>query len=83
MVLVGIPFQDQTSLSRAYVAEFGVDWPQLVDPGSRTALAYGVYGVPETFVIGRDGRVAYKAIGPISYERLTQEITRLLPGGSP
>jgi cytochrome c biogenesis protein CcmG, thiol:disulfide interchange protein DsbE len=82
MVLLGIAFQDQPSSSRAYVAELGGDWPQLTDPGSRTALAYGVYGVPETFVIGPDGRVAYKAIGPISYERLSQQITRLLPEAS-
>lgn len=79
MVLIGVAFEDRPSASRAYLAELGGDWPQLSDPGSRTALSYGVYGVPETFVIGPDGRVAFKQIGPVGYERLSQEITRLLP----
>lgn len=82
MVLLGVAFQDRPSASRAYLAEFGGDWPQLSDPGSRTALAYGVYGVPETFVIGADGRVAFKQIGPVSYDRLSEQITALLPGSS-
>jgi cytochrome c biogenesis protein CcmG/thiol:disulfide interchange protein DsbE len=79
VVLLGVAFQDRPSASRGYLAEFGGDWPQLADPGSRTALAYGVYGVPETFVLGPDGRVAYKQIGPVSYERLSEQITALLP----
>ncbi|HEY3210040.1 MAG TPA: TlpA disulfide reductase family protein [Actinomycetota bacterium] len=79
MVLLGVAFQDRPSASRAYLAELGGDWPQLSDPSSRTALAYGVYGVPETFVIGPDGRVAFKQIGAVSYDRLSEQITSLLP----
>ena len=82
VVLAGVAFQDRPSASRAYLADFKGDWPQLSDPGSRTALAYGVYGVPETFVIGPDGRVAYKQIGPVGYDRLSEEITSLLPESS-
>ena len=59
-----------------------VDWPVVADPGSRTALAYGVYGIPETFVIGPDGRVTAKHVGPVTYDQLVREITRVLPGGS-
>jgi cytochrome c biogenesis protein CcmG, thiol:disulfide interchange protein DsbE len=83
VVLMGVAFQDRESSSRAFIAELGGDWPQLSDPGSRTALAFGVYGVPETFVIGPDGRVAFKQIGPVGYERLSEEITKLLPESSP
>lgn len=82
MVLIGVAFQDRPSASRAYIAELGGGWPQLSDPSSRTALAYGVYGIPETFVIGPDGRVAFKQIGRVRYDRLSQEITRLLPESS-
>jgi cytochrome c biogenesis protein CcmG/thiol:disulfide interchange protein DsbE len=82
MVLIGVAFQDRPSESRAYIAQLGGDWPQLSDPSSRTALAYGVYGVPETYVIGPDGRVAFKHIGPVDYGRLSQEITTLLPESS-
>ena len=36
----------------------------------RASIDWGVYGVPETFVVGRDGRIAYKLVGPISAENL-------------
>src|SRR5436309_11765034 len=65
VVLLGVAFQDRPSASRAYLADFKGAWPQLSDPSSQTALAYGVYGVPETFVIAPDGRVAFKQIGPV------------------
>src|SRR5438094_2085435 len=83
VVLLGIAFQDRASDSRAYLTELGGDWPQLLDPGERTALAFGVYGVPETFVVGPDGRVAYKRVGAVAYADLTDEIERLLPGEKP
>lgn len=79
MVLIGIAFQDRLAASRTYLREVGGDWPQLSDPGSRTALAFGVYGVPETYVIGTDGRVASKHIGPVDFGGLSEEITELLP----
>lgn len=56
--------------ARAYVAELGVDWPSVLDPRSSTALDYGVNGVPETFVIGRDGRILAKRVGAVDYEWL-------------
>ena len=46
--------------------------------GSRTALDFGVYGIPETVFVGRDGVIAYKVIGPSTYEVLTDQIQRLL-----
>jgi cytochrome c biogenesis protein CcmG/thiol:disulfide interchange protein DsbE len=57
-----------------------MDWPLAADPGSSTALAYGVYGVPETFVISPGGRVAYKQVGPVDYGLLADRITALLRG---
>lgn len=81
VVFIGIPFQDRPSASNAYVARFGGDWPELADPASGTAIAYGVYGVPETFIIGPDGLVAFKQVGAVSYDILTREIERLLEPG--
>jgi cytochrome c biogenesis protein CcmG/thiol:disulfide interchange protein DsbE len=80
VVLVGIAFQDRASASRGYLDDVGGDWPQLADPGDRTALAYGVYGVPETFVIAPDGRVVAKQVGQVGYAWLAGQIDRLLPG---
>ena len=36
----------------------------------RAAIEWGVYGVPETFIVGRDGKIAYKLVGPITPENL-------------
>ena len=80
VVFVGIPFQDRPSASRAYLARYVAGWPILEDPGSTVALAFGVYGVPETFVIGPDGRVRYKRIGAVDFGQLSDQISRLLPG---
>ncbi|HYT80024.1 MAG TPA: TlpA disulfide reductase family protein [Actinomycetota bacterium] len=80
VVFLGIVYQDSPSSARAYMRAMGGDWPNLVDPGARTALAYGVYGVPETFFIRPDGVVDYKRIGATSYDLLSNEIQRLLPG---
>jgi len=81
VVLLGIDYQDSRRAALAYMAELGGDWPVLDDPGGRTAVAYGVYGVPETFFIGRDGVIAYKRVGASSYELLSDQITRLLSSG--
>jgi cytochrome c biogenesis protein CcmG/thiol:disulfide interchange protein DsbE len=78
VVLIGIPFEDRVSASRSYARQMRTTWPLLEDPGSRTALRYGVYGPPETFVIAPDGRVVYKQVGPVPYSVLSDEITRAM-----
>jgi cytochrome c biogenesis protein CcmG/thiol:disulfide interchange protein DsbE len=82
VVVLGISYQDPPERAREFRRELGGDWPLLADDGSRTALGFGITGVPETFFIGPDGRVAAKSYGPVSYEMLTEEISALLPTGS-
>jgi cytochrome c biogenesis protein CcmG/thiol:disulfide interchange protein DsbE len=48
------------------------------DLNGRVAMDWGAYGVPETFVIGKDGRIAYKHIGPLTPEALEQTILPLI-----
>jgi cytochrome c biogenesis protein CcmG/thiol:disulfide interchange protein DsbE len=50
------------------------------DLEGRVAIDWGVYGVPETFVIDRDGRIAYKQIGPVTPEILEQKLRPLIAG---
>ncbi len=83
VVLVGVAFEDAASSSRAFAKALGMDWPIVSDTASRTALEYGVYGVPETFFIGQDGVVASRWVGPVPYAHLTDEITRLQAGATP
>jgi cytochrome c biogenesis protein CcmG/thiol:disulfide interchange protein DsbE len=44
------------------------------DRNGRAAIEWGVYGVPETFVVGRDGHIAYKLIGPITPDNLDKAL---------
>ena len=81
VILLGIDFQDRKSDAVGFMKEMGADWPILEDPGGRAALAFGVYGVPETYFVGPDGIVRYKKIGASSYELLTDQIEQLLHGG--
>jgi cytochrome c biogenesis protein CcmG/thiol:disulfide interchange protein DsbE len=81
VVMVGVDFQDTRADALAYLRTAGMSWPAVEDPGSRTALAYGVYGIPETFFIGPDGRISAKHVGPLSYDQIVTEVTRLLPRG--
>jgi cytochrome c biogenesis protein CcmG/thiol:disulfide interchange protein DsbE len=78
VVLIGISFQDTPDDARRFAAEMGGEWPLLVDPGSETGLAYGVYGVPETVFVGPDGRIAGKVIGPVTFDVLSRGINELL-----
>lgn len=82
VVLVGIVYEDSPSAARAFMQELGGDWPILIDPGGKTALKYGVYGIPETFFIDTDGVIAYKKTGASSYGLLVAQIERLLSAAS-
>jgi cytochrome c biogenesis protein CcmG, thiol:disulfide interchange protein DsbE len=55
----------------------GQAYPSLLDNGARAAIEYGLYGVPETFFIARDGTVAYKHVGPVTEELLRRKIESL------
>lgn len=76
--LLGIVYNDSRENAIAWLHRMGGGWPSLLDPRSRTAIDYGVYGVPETFFIDRSGRVAYKQLGPVNRSVLTTWIERLL-----
>jgi cytochrome c biogenesis protein CcmG/thiol:disulfide interchange protein DsbE len=74
----GVLYNDSPANAERWFEELGgVPYPSLADPHARTAIDYGLYGVPETFIIGRDGRVAYKHTGPVTEEMLVQKIEEL------
>jgi cytochrome c biogenesis protein CcmG/thiol:disulfide interchange protein DsbE len=78
LVLIGIAFQDQEDKAREFVKRFNKTFPIGLDPGSKIAIEYGVYGVPETFFIDREGRIAYKNIGEINAATIRREIEKQL-----
>jgi cytochrome c biogenesis protein CcmG/thiol:disulfide interchange protein DsbE len=71
-----------TNAARWIEAMGGQAYPSLLDPGSRTAIDYGLYGVPETFFIARDGTVAYKHVGPVTEALLRRKIDSLRAGAA-
>jgi cytochrome c biogenesis protein CcmG/thiol:disulfide interchange protein DsbE len=71
--LVGINYKDAAADARRFLSRFGNPFiASGVDGNGRTSIDWGVYGVPENFLIGRDGRIAYKLVGPISAENLVK-----------
>lgn len=80
----GILYNDTPDNGREWVRRMGGQpYPVLYDPDSRTAINFGLYGVPETFFIGRDGKVAYKQVGPATPQLLHKEIDLLLAQPAP
>ena len=74
----GVLYNDSPDNAIRWLGEMGtLPYPSLADPHSRTAIDYGLYGVPETFFIGRDGRVAYKHTGPVTEDVLVAKIEQL------
>jgi len=78
VVILGVNYQDREAAAREFLARFHHTFPNGADVGSKIAIEYGVYGVPETFFIDRHGRIAHKHVGEISLPVLVQQIERLL-----
>ena len=74
----GIAYKDAHSKAQNFLDEFSVTYPSAVDPGNSTARAYGVTGVPETFIIDRDGLLVRRFLGPITQSQLSTEIDKAL-----
>jgi cytochrome c biogenesis protein CcmG/thiol:disulfide interchange protein DsbE len=84
--VVGINYKDQPENARRFLGRYGNPFAQNgADANGRAAIEWGVYGVPETFVVGRDARIAYKLIGPITADNigtvLKPEIEKALASG--
>lgn len=82
LAVVGIVYRDRSEAARAFAEQLGADWPLVMDPGETVARAYGVFGPPESWLIGPDGRVASRQIGPYSVAELDAELERVLGPGS-
>jgi cytochrome c biogenesis protein CcmG/thiol:disulfide interchange protein DsbE len=77
--IYGLNYKDQTTASTNWLRQLGNPYTEsLVDPDGRIGIDYGVYGVPETFVIDRAGVVRYKHTGPMTPEVLRDKIEPLL-----
>lgn len=85
VVIVEIAYQDEAETALAFLDEFGRSEAAvyLADPGGRAAIAYGVFGIPETFFVAADGTVVGKAIGATDALTLGTTIDAVLRGERP
>lgn len=74
VVLIGVVYQDSIDAAREYTERLGNTWPSVIDADGRTAIAYGVFGIPEKFFITPDGTVAGRHVGAIDQETLISGI---------
>ncbi|HEV7377571.1 MAG TPA: DsbE family thiol:disulfide interchange protein [Pyrinomonadaceae bacterium] len=77
--IYGLDYKDERPNALAWLGEFGNPYTLVLsDTDGRTGIDYGVYGVPETFIIDRNGVIRYKQIGPITEEALQKKIIPLV-----
>jgi cytochrome c biogenesis protein CcmG/thiol:disulfide interchange protein DsbE len=75
MRIVGINYKDQPENARRFIGRYGNPFAAVgADGNGRASIDWGVYGVPETFVVGRDGRIAFKLVGPITPDNLERAL---------
>jgi cytochrome c biogenesis protein CcmG, thiol:disulfide interchange protein DsbE len=75
--VVGINYKDPSPSGRRFLGRYGNPFAAVgIDPTGRGAIEWGVYGMPETFVVDPKGRIAFKHVGPISEQALA---SKLLP----
>src|ERR1700761_2803537 len=85
--VVGINYKDGPDNARRFLGRYGNPYGIVgVDGNGRAAIEWGVYGVPETFIIGRQGTIVYKMVGPVTPDNinteLRAEIDKALKAGS-
>jgi cytochrome c biogenesis protein CcmG/thiol:disulfide interchange protein DsbE len=85
--MVGINYKDTPENARRFLGRYGNPFGIVgVDGNGRAAIEWGVYGVPETFVVGRNGTIVYKMVGPIMPDNIDSvlrlEIDKALNAGS-
>lgn len=67
--VAGLNYKDRAENARRFLGDLGNPYAAIgVDDAGRTAIDWGVYGVPETFLVGRDGKILFKHVGPLTVD---------------
>lgn len=73
--IYGVNYKDQPSAARRFIGRYGNPYAKVgTDSNGRGAIEWGVYGMPETFIIDGEGHIAYKHVGPITEHSLNREV---------
>ncbi len=77
--LYGIDYKDDAGAARRFLGRYGNPYARVgADSSGRVAIDFGVYGVPETYVVTPDGRIVYRQVGPLSEQIIKDKILPLL-----
>ena len=77
---LGVVYEDDEARVKSFLAERGQAYPSLLDDGARTAIAYGVAGVPETYFIDAAGRISAKYSLPLDPQTIVQLVAQAKAG---
>ncbi|MBI2539830.1 MAG: TlpA family protein disulfide reductase [Deltaproteobacteria bacterium] len=80
VVFLGVDIQDKEEDARAFIQEFGITYMNGRDDTGRIAVDYGVWGIPETFFIDRQGRITYKHVGGLGMSTVEAKLDQALKG---
>jgi cytochrome c biogenesis protein CcmG/thiol:disulfide interchange protein DsbE len=78
VVVVGVDIQDTREAAMKFVGDFGLTFPVVQDLKGTVSVDYGVYGVPETFFVDRQGRIRVKHVGAVTNDVFRKTVDRLL-----
>ena len=77
--LYGISYKDDPAAARRFLGRYGNPFQRVgADRSGRVAIDWGVYGVPETYVITGDGKIAYRHVGPLTEEAIKEKLLPLV-----
>ena len=82
VVVLGVAIQDKDPASLEFIQRFGLTFPNAPDPTGKVSIDYGVYGVPETFVIDRRGVIRRKHVGAVTEAVFREWVEPLLDEGA-
>jgi len=77
---LGIVYEDEEALTREFLGQRGSAYPTLMDQDGKAAIAFGVFGVPETFFIDTGGRIVEKYVGPLDRDTIMELVARAKGG---
>jgi cytochrome c biogenesis protein CcmG/thiol:disulfide interchange protein DsbE len=78
VIVLGVDIQDKDEAARKFITDFQLTFANAPDRNGKVSVDYGVYGVPETFFIDREGRIRTKHVGAVTDEVFRQSVEPLL-----
>ena len=82
VVVLGVDIQDRDEAARKFIRDFALTFPNAPDPDGKVSVDFGVYGVPETFFLDRDGRIRAKHVGAVTTDVFRTHVDALLADGT-